>query len=72
MISVDVSARPRGAVGSASDSRPISPGFDIRAGHTLSCPLPLIQEGQLSATGQGLCRKYCLTAKEVKACPGKA
>ena len=30
--------------------------------HTLSFLLPLIQEGQLSVTGESMCTKYCLTA----------
>ena len=41
------SARPRGAVGSASDLRARGPGFDTRSGHILSFALLLIQEGQL-------------------------
>ena len=36
---------PRGAVGSASDSRARGPGFDSRSGHIRSFVLPLIQEG---------------------------
>ena len=30
--------------------------------HILSFFLPLFQEGQLSATGEGMCTKYWLTA----------
>ena len=41
---------PRSAVGSASDSRARSTGFDIRIGHILSFLLPLIQERRLSVT----------------------
>ena len=33
--------------------------------------LPRIQEGQLSVTGESVCTKYWLIAKEVQACPGK-
>ena len=33
-----VSAGPRSAVGSASDSRARGPGFDIRSGHTFIAP----------------------------------
>ena len=40
------------AVGSASDSRAKGPGFDTRSEHILSFLLPLIQEGQLSVTGE--------------------
>ena len=40
------------------------PGFDTRSGHILSFLLPLIQEGQLSVTGESMCTKYWLTAKE--------
>ena len=46
---------PRSAVGSASDSRARGPGFDARPGHILSFLLPLIQEGQLSVTGDSVC-----------------
>ena len=38
------------------------PGFDIRSGRILSFLLPLIQEGQLSVTGESMCTKYWLTA----------
>ena len=50
------------AVGKASDSRARGPGFDTRSGHKLSFLLPLIQEGQLSVTGENICTKYWLTA----------
>ena len=33
-----------------------------RSGHILSFLLPLIQEGQLSVTGESMCTKYWLTA----------
>ena len=39
-----------------------SVGFDTRSGHLLSFLLPLIQKGQLSATGGSMCTKYWLTA----------
>ena len=35
---------------------------------TAILPLPLVQEEQLSVTGERMCTKYWLTAKE--ACPG--
>ena len=44
-------AGPRGAVGSASDSRTRGPGFDARSGHILLFTLLLVQEGHLSVTG---------------------
>ena len=53
---------PRSSVGSASESRARDPGFDTRSGNILSCLLPLIQEGQLSVTGESMCTKYWLTA----------
>ena len=62
---------PRGVVGSASDSRVRDPGFDTQSSQVLSFLLPLIQEGQLSVTGESMCTKYWLTAYEAKACPGK-
>ena len=40
----------------------LGPGFDTRSGHILSFLLPLIQEGQLSVTGESMCTKYWLTA----------
>ena len=39
--------------------------------HSVSFLLPLIQEGQLSITGESMCTKYWLTAYEVQACPDK-
>ena len=45
-------AGPRSAVGKAPDSYVRGPGFDTRSGHILSFLLPLIQEGQLSVTGE--------------------
>ena len=56
------SAGPRGAVGRAPDSYVRGPGFDIRSGHILSFLLPLIQERQLSFTGESMCTNYWLTA----------
>ena len=50
---------PRGAVGSASDSKARGPRFDTQSGHILPFFLPLIQEGPLSATGESMCTKYC-------------
>ena len=47
------------------------PKVEIRSGHILSFLLPLIQEGQLSVTGESMCTKYWLTAQEVEACSGK-
>ena len=46
------------AVGRAPDSQVRGPGFDTRSGHILSFLLPLIQEGQLSVTGESMCTKY--------------
>ena len=51
---------PGGTVSGAS--RGSSPRFDIWSVHILLFLLPLIQEGQLSATGQSMCTKYWLTA----------
>ena len=48
-------------VGTASDSR--GPKFHIWSGHILSFLLPLIQEGQLSVTGDCMWTKYWLTAQ---------
>ena len=58
-------AGPRSAVGRAPDWYVRGPGFDTRSGHILSLLLPLIQEGQLSITGESMCTKYWLTALEV-------
>ena len=55
-------AGPRSAVGRAYDSYARGPGFDTRSGHILLFLLPLIQEGQLSVTGESTCTKYWLTA----------
>ena len=41
------------------------PWFDTQSGHILSFLLPLIQERQLSGSGESMCTKYWLTAKEV-------
>ena len=46
------------AVGSACDSKARGPRFDTRSGHIPSFPLPLIQEGLLSVTGESMCTKY--------------
>ena len=56
------SAGPRSAVGRAPDPEVRRPGFDTRSGHILSFLPPLIQEGQLSVTGESMCTKYWLTA----------
>ena len=40
-------------------------GFSSRSDHILSFLLPLIQEGQLSVTGESLCTKHWLTALAV-------
>ena len=37
------------------------PELDTRSGHILSFLLPLIQEGQLSVTGESMCMMYWLT-----------
>ena len=55
-------AGPRSAVGRAPNSYVRGPGFDTRSGHILWFLLLLIQEGQLSVTGESMCTKYCLTA----------
>ena len=46
---------------SVSDSRARGPGFDTRSGRILSFLLPLIQEGQLSVTGESMCMNFWLT-----------
>ena len=56
-----------------SDSRARGPGFNTRSGHVFSFLLLLIQEGQLSVTGEGMCNKVlvnrlgglCLPRKSV-------
>ena len=55
-------AGPCSPVGRAPDSYVRVPGFDTRSGHILSFLLPLIEEGQLSVTGESMCMKYWLTA----------
>ena len=54
-------AGPRSAVGRTPDSQVKGPGFNIQSGHILLFLLPLIQEGQLSVTGESMCTKYWLT-----------
>ena len=49
-----------GAVGSMSDARARGPEFNTRSGHILSFLLPLVQEGQLSVTGESMCTMYWL------------
>ena len=51
-------AGPHRAVKRVSDSRARGPRFNTQSGNTLSFLLPLIQEGQLSVTGQSMCTKY--------------
>ena len=43
---------------SASDSSARGPELDTRSGNVLSFLLPLIQEGQLSVTGENMCALY--------------
>ena len=50
--SVQWVAGQRRAVGSASGSRTRGPGFETRSVNVLSFLLPLIEEGQLSVTGE--------------------
>ena len=45
------------AVGSSSDSRARGSGYDTLSCHILLFLLPLIQEGQLSVTGESMCTK---------------
>ena len=54
------------AVGSTSDSRARGPGFDARSRHIHSFLLPLIQDRQLSVTGESMCRKYWLPPRKSK------
>ena len=49
---------PRITVGRAPDSSVRGPEFDTQSGHILLFLLPLIQEGQLSVTGESMCMKY--------------
>ena len=62
---VKVTAWPRSAVGRAPDSEVRGPGFHTWSGNILSFILQLIQEGQLSVTGESMCMKYWLIPKEV-------
>ena len=48
-------AGPRSAIGRAPDSLVRGPGHETRSGDILSFLLPLIQEGQLSVTGESMC-----------------
>ena len=45
-----------------SCTSPWGPGFNTQSGNILLFLLPLFQEGQLSVTGESMCRKYWLTA----------
>ena len=55
-------AEPRSAVGRAPDPKVRGHGFDTRSGHIPSFLLPLIQERQMSVTGESMCTKYWITA----------
>ena len=55
-------ARLHSAVGSTFDSRAGGPELDTDLDNILLFLLPLIKEGQLSLTGERMCRKYWLTA----------
>ena len=52
------------------DSRARGPEFDTWSGHILSFLLPLIQEGQVSVTGESLNTSHWFTALEVWTRPG--
>ena len=54
-IPVRPAAGPRSTVGSASDSIARGPVVDTQSGHLFSFLRPLIQEGQLSVTGESMC-----------------
>ena len=58
-------ASPHTVVGRVPDSRARGPRFDTLSAHILSFLLLLIQEGQLSVTGESMCTKYWLTTQEV-------
>ena len=45
------------------------PGFDTRSSHLLLFLFLLIQEGQLSVTGESMCTKYWLTAQKGRSLP---
>ena len=51
-------AGPCSVVGRTPDSLVRGPGFDTRSGNILSVLLALIQEGQLSVSGESVCTKY--------------
>ena len=57
-------AGPQSAVVCAPDLRARDHGFKTRSGHILFL-LPLVQEGQLSVTGESMCMVYLFTALEV-------
>ena len=46
------------SVARESDSGARGPGIDTRSDHSLSFRLPLIQDEQLSVTGEKLCTKH--------------
>ena len=56
-ILLDQQAGPFSTVDSRSDSRTRGPRFNTRSGHILSFLLPLIQEEQLSVTGERYVRE---------------
>ena len=58
IIRCSAGAGPSSAVDSASDPRARYPGFDTRSCYMLLFLLPLIQEEQLSVTGESMCTKY--------------
>ena len=58
-------AGPRSAIGRAPDTEVRGLLFDTRSSQILSFLLSLFQEGHLSVTGESMCPKYWLTAKEV-------
>ena len=55
------SAGPHSTCGSVADPGTRGPGFDTRLGHLLSFLLPLIQDEQLSFTGESMCTYYIST-----------
>ena len=66
-----MSAGPHSAIGNVRSQRyvvryPVRPHTFLQIDHeivsTVSFSLPLIQEGQLSATGEGMGNDYSLTA----------
>ena len=62
MLDFYLDAGPHGAVSNASDSRAGGPGFATRPGNILKFLVLLVQEEQLSVTGESMCTKYWLIA----------